>query len=76
MPTWPGTLVIDLSIIAAEVGHKKEGHKELVLIYRNCKNVEKALLRNIKNTVEDKYIKHLINEDTGLIKDDIPTVLD
>ena len=56
--------------------HEKEGNKELVRIYKECKNVEKALLRHIQNTVEEKYINHLIDEDTGLIKHDIPTVLD
>ena len=36
---------------------------------------EKALLRHAQNALELKYIEPLINEDTGLIEDDLPTVL-
>ena len=40
------------------------------------KNVEKALLRHIQNALEEKFIKHMVDEDTGLTEDDIQTVLE
>ena len=44
-------------------------------VYRECNNVEKTLLHHTKNAIESKYVEHLINEDTGLIEDDLPSVL-
>ena len=44
-------------------------------LYKEWKNVEKALLCHAQNALENKYIEPMINEDTGLIEDDLPTVL-
>ena len=44
-------------------------------IIKQYKNVERALLRHTKNALEFKYIEPLLNDDTGLIEDDLPTVL-
>ena len=45
-------------------------------LFRECKNVEKALLRHIQKPTKERYVKHLVDEDTGLIEQDIPTVLE
>ena len=37
--------------------------------------MEKALLRHIQTAVEDKYVEFLVDDDTGLIEEDVPTVL-
>ena len=42
--------------------------------YTECKNVEKALQHHIQDAIEDIYIESLVDEYTGLITDDIPTV--
>ena len=63
-PTWPGELVIDASATPVEAVHEKEKHRELMRVYRECKNVEKALLRHIQSAVEEKYIEHLLDEHT------------
>ena len=44
-------------------------------LYRECKIVERALLRHTQNALEIKYIEPLLIEDMGLIEDDLPTVL-
>ena len=54
---------------------QKEQHKEETRIYRECKNVEKVLMHHIQNASEGNFIKHMVDEDTGLIKQNIPTVL-
>ena len=38
--------------------------------------MENVLLRHIQNVIEEKYIEHLLDDDSGLIEDDVPTVLD
>jgi hypothetical protein len=75
-PNFPGTLTIPTGTDAVPALQLRETHKERARQYRECKNVEKALLRHAQNAVEEKYIEHLINDDTGLIEDDIPDVLD
>lgn len=53
----------------------RERHQEEKRLYYEWKNVEKTLARHIQDAIEDKYLKSLINEDTQLIQDDIPMVL-
>ena len=50
-------------------------HHEKMCVYWECKNVEEALLRCVQNDLEHKYIEPLLNDDTGLIEDNLPTVL-
>ena len=44
-------------------------------LYRECKEVERALIPNITRAIESKYIDFLKNEYIDLIEDNIPTVL-
>ena len=44
-------------------------------LYRECKNVEKAFFRHAQNALENKYTEPLINDNMGLIEDDLPTIL-
>ena len=74
-PAWPGVLTINPAATAVEAVHAKETHHEKMRVYRECKNVEKALLRHVQNALDHKYIEPLLNDDTGLIEDDLPTVL-
>ena len=74
-PTFPGTLHINPAATIVESVNLKETHKEQTRIFRECQNIEKALLRHIQMAIEEKYIEILIDEDTGLIEHDIPTVL-
>ena len=55
--------------------HARESHNKDVALYRECKNVEKSLLRHIQTAVDEKYTEFLVDEDTGLIEEDVPTVL-
>ena len=64
----PAALVIDSNLTAIEAVDLEEVHKEATSIYRECKNVEKTLLRHTQIVLEDKYIEYLIIEYTGLIK--------
>ena len=75
VPTFPCVITSDTTVTAVETLHDKVNHHEAMRVYREYNNVEKSLLRHTQNTVESKYMKHLINEDTGLIEDDLPSVL-
>ena len=74
-PNFPGALVIDPAFTAIQAVQARESHAEDMALYRECKNVEKAFLRHIQTAVEDQYIDYMVDEDTGLIKEDIPTIL-
>ena len=37
--------------------------------------MEKALQRHIQDAIEDKYLEIMVNEDTQIIQEDIPAVL-
>ena len=71
----PGTLTINAAATAVKAVHAKEAHHKAMRLFRECNNMEKSLLRHTQNSLEHKYIEPLINEDTGLIKLDLPSVL-
>ena len=75
-PRFPRALVIPPRTETIEALNIKEAHRRDVGLYRECREVERALMRHITTAVEPKYIDSLKNEDTDLIDDDIPTVLD
>ena len=54
----------------------RETHNEVITLYRKCKNVEKALLHHIQTAVEGNPIDFMVNDDTSLIEEDVPTVLE
>ena len=74
-PNYPPPLIIPPFTEQVEALNLREQSKEAKRAYYECKNVEKALQRHIQDAIEDKYLETLINEDTQLIQEDIPTVL-
>ena len=74
-PAWSGALTINPAAAAVMAVHDKETHHEKMCVYRECKKVDKALLRHVQNTLEHKYIDSLLNDGTGLIEDDSSTLL-
>ena len=74
-PEFPGRLLIPRGTDTADALNLREEHRNNVAQYRECREVEKALLRHITTAVESRYIDFLKNEDTDLVEDDIPTVL-
>ena len=44
-------------------------------LYYEWKNVKKALQWHIQDAIKSRYMETLVNEDTQLIQEDIPTVL-
>ena len=74
-PEFPGTLTIPRGTDTADALNLREEHRTNVALYREYREVEKALVRHITQALESKYIDFLKNENTDLIEDDIPTVL-
>ena len=70
------SLTLRPNTTSVEALHAREIYTEQTRLYRECKNVEKALLRHVHTTLEEKYIEHLLDEDTGLLKNDIWTVME
>ena len=75
-PNFPGALTIVGTATSVQAIAQKEPHNEETRVYRKCKNVKKALLQHIQPAVEEKLIDYLVDEDTGLLEEDIPTVLE
>ena len=74
-PDFPGELLIPRGTDPVDALNIREKHKRDMGIYRECREVERALLRHITTAVESKYIDSLKNDDTDLIEEDIPAVL-
>ena len=73
---FPGPLVIDPALTALQQVQARETHNEAVALCRECKNVEKFLLRDIQKAVEENFIEFMVDHDTGLTEYDVPTVLE
>ena len=74
-PVYPAALTIPAGTDQVTALNLREQHQEQKRAYYECKNVEKALQRHIQDAIEDKYLESLIDEDTQLITEDVPTVL-
>ena len=75
-PAYPGPLNILPGTTQVQALNLREQHNEAKRLYYECKNVEKALQRHIQDAMEPKYLESLIDEDTQLITEDIPFVLE
>ena len=75
-PAFPGQLTIPANATQVQAFTLQNKHNEDKRLYYECKNVEKALQRHIQDAIEHKYIAPLVDDDTQLIHEDIPTVLD
>ena len=74
-PTYPVALTVPRASTQVDTLNLREQHKESKRAYLECKNVEKALQRHVQDAIEEKYLESMVNEDTQLIQEDIPTVL-
>lgn len=75
-PHFPEALVVPVGTDAVQALTLREAYKDQKKSYYECKNVEKALQRHIQDAIEDKYLDSLVNEDTQLLQEDVPTVLE
>ena len=74
-PMFPGPLNIPRGTDTIDAINIRKEHKRNLGLYRECREVEKALVRHITTAIESKYLDYLKNPDTHLIEDDIPSVL-
>lgn len=76
VPVFPGALNIEPGTDQVQAFALREQYMEAKRKYYECKNIEKSLQRHIQDAIEDKYLESLVNEDTQLIQEDIPIVLE
>ena len=73
-PTYPASLTIPTGTDKVQALNLREIHKDAKNAYYERKNVERALQRHVQDAIEDKYLESLVDKDTQLIQDNIPTV--
>ena len=73
---FPGPLVINPVHTAMQQVQERETRNEAITLYRECKNEDKALLHHIQTAVEERFVEFMVDNDTGLIEEDVPTVLE
>ena len=71
--SWP--LIIQESASEVTALTLNEQYHEAKRVYYEFKNVEKALLRHIQDSMEDCCLETMVNEDTSFLSKDIPTAL-
>ena len=74
-PQFPGALSIPESAGPVQALGLRSTHEESLRQYRECRNVEKALLRFIQGAMEEEYLEDLLDTESNLITEDIPEVL-
>ena len=74
-PIFPETLNIPAGTDMVAALNLQAAHKQEKADYRECKNIERTLLRQVQTAIEERYIDNLINEHSRLIEEDISDVL-
>lgn len=72
----PGTLVIPLGSTQHESTRLREDFKEELRQYRECTQVEKALIKQLGTALPQMYLRGFRNAHTNTITTDIPTLLE
>ena len=75
-PDFPGALRILPGTDTVNALNLRENYSQSISLYKEYREVERALMRHITTSIEPKYIDSLKNEDTDLVEDDLSTVLD
>ena len=57
---FPGPLGLNPAHTSIHQVKACETHNEAITLYRECKTVEKALLRHIQTTIDENYIKSMV----------------
>ena len=74
-PTFPPALTIPTGTDLVTAVHLREAHRQAIADYRECKNVERALLRHVQGAVEARYLDTLVDPNSRLIEQSISDVL-
>ena len=74
-PTFPQPLVIPAGTDLLTAVHLRDSHRQAIADYRECKNVERALLRHVQGAVEAQYLDTLVDPNSRLIERSISDVL-
>ena len=72
---YPNPLAIPANTSAIAALQLREEHVDAKRTWRECKDVEKALLRHVQDALEDKCTEAIVDEHTNLLNDDVPTVM-
>ena len=75
-PTHPLPFDTPATSTSIQALQSKENHAETNSAYVECENIEKAILRNVQDVLEEKHIEALVDQHTNLLTDDVPTVLE
>ena len=74
-PAYPRAFVISPTASAVEALQRREAHNEQIRLYRECQNVEKAIMKHLQNSFQSQYLEAFVDEDTALLSSDVPTIL-
>lgn len=74
-PTYPSALDVPATATAVQAINLRETYHDNVRKYRECANVERALLRHLQGALDPQYLEPFLDDDTGLLTEDIPVIM-
>ena len=74
-PENPGPLTIPALTAQHAENRMREDHKALIRVFREVKDLQKSITKQIIKAIELSYVKNLRNRNTNTIQADVPNVL-
>ena len=72
----PGVLQILPGTAQHEAIRLRAEHVDAIALYRECLDIEQALINQIVHAIDDEYLQELRNDTTNAIEGSIPEIMD
>ena len=74
-PENPGVLNIEHNATQYQIAQQKDEHNKALKAFNECNLLERTLIQQIKEAIENDYMEGYVDEDTGLVRGTVPEIM-
>ena len=74
-PPNPGILNVEPNATQYQITQQKDEHTKALKAFNECNLLERTLIQQIKEAIENDYMEGYVDEDTGLVRGTVPEIM-
>ena len=71
----PGIVNVELNATQYQITQQKDEHTKALKAFNECNLLERTLIQQIKEAIENDYMEGYVDEDTGLVRGTVPEIM-